>query len=83
MVSTFCDSDFFQDSAKGAEFGEAELEKVQTDKGSKKEPVTTVKKWACLNAQRKAEKNKKSCNNMYPVCDYHGLTLSIGSHNGF
>ena len=82
LVSVFFDPDFFQDGSKGTEFGEAELEKVQADKGGKKKPVNTVKKRACFNAQRKAEENKKSCNNMYPICDYHRFTLGVDSHEG-
>lgn len=50
QISTiFGNPKFSQNHSQRTKFGKSELEQVETDKSSKKEPVFTVKDWARLN----------------------------------
>jgi len=53
-LAFFRDAKGLEDIGHGAEFGEAVLKKVETDKGSEKEPVRAVKDGAYRDPKEKA-----------------------------
>lgn len=80
MLSRFRYAQFFQDSGHWAEFGKAVLKKIQPNKSGKEEPVLMDEKRVIptIHAKSHGEKDKKSSNSVYPVCNNHLYILVNG-----